>query len=172
MTKQPQDQPKEYYPNRREPGRFESRDAAERQNIVNMLPQVAPFRFIDRIVELSSESISAEYQFRGDEWFYQGHFPGDPVTPGVILIEAMAQTGLVALGLFLLSREQPARTMRTLFTESSVEFLDIVKPGEKVIINGERLFWRRNKLRSNVALRLVSGKLIAMGTVSGMGVEA
>ena len=78
--------------------------AADRETIKTILmavPQQAPFRFIDDILEVDERRITGGYRFREDEYFYRGHFPGRPVTPGVILIEAMAQTGVVAFGLYL-----------------------------------------------------------------------
>ena len=75
----------------------------EANRVLDFLPQQDPFRFLDKIIELDEERIVSRYTFKKDEYFYQGHFPGDPVTPGVILTEAMAQTGVVALGLYLTS---------------------------------------------------------------------
>ena len=145
--------------------------AIERQQVLASIPQVGTFRFLDEILELSDDHIVASYLFRGDEWFYSGHFPGDPVTPGVILIEAMAQAGLVALGMYILRKEQPDVRLRTLFSECAVEFLAMVRPGERVVINGQKIYWRRNKLQSKVELRLASGEVAACGTVSGLGVK-
>ncbi len=76
-------------------------DAIMREKILAAVPQQPPFRFIETIRELDEEGIVGSYRFRRDEYFYRGHFPGRPVTPGVILIEAMAQTGVVAHGLYL-----------------------------------------------------------------------
>jgi 3-hydroxyacyl-[acyl-carrier-protein] dehydratase len=142
----------------------------EMQQVLDKLPQKPPFLFIDKIIELSDNHIVAQRRFRADEDFYRGHFPGDPVTPGVILVEAMAQAGLVALGIYLLSKEQPDIKMRTLFSDCSVDFLEMVRPGSLVTIYGERIFWRRNKLKSKVELKLEDGTLAAHGTVSGLGV--
>ena len=49
------------------------------------------------------------YRFREDEFFYRGHFPGRPITPGVILIETMAQIGVVAFGMYLLACQKNMR---------------------------------------------------------------
>ena len=76
-------------------------DRFMRERILAMVPQQHPFRFIEEILELDEEHIVGVYRFRSDEYFYRGHFPGLPITPGVILIETMAQTGVVAFGLYL-----------------------------------------------------------------------
>jgi 3-hydroxyacyl-[acyl-carrier-protein] dehydratase len=143
------------------------------QEVLDLIPQQRPFRFIDRLVELGESSAVGEYTFRVDETFYEGHFPGNPVTPGVILVEAMCQTGLVALGIHLLGlelpREEVAKTI-TLFTDAEVEFARVVLPESTVRITAEKIFWRRRKLKSKVRLTLADGTYVAGGTVSGMGV--
>jgi 3-hydroxyacyl-[acyl-carrier-protein] dehydratase len=144
------------------------------EDVLALIPQQRPFRFIDRLVEIDDAHAIGEYTFRQDETFYAGHFPGDPVTPGVILIETMCQTGLVALGIHLLGLECPrdevAQTV-TLFTDCEVEFERVVRPGDTVRVTAEKLFWRRRKLKSNVVLTLADGTHVAKGTVAGMGVR-
>ena len=144
------------------------------EQVLALIPQQRPFRFIDRLVELSESTAVGEYTFRVDENFYKGHFPGNPVTPGVILVEAMCQTGLVALGIHLLGLELPleevAKTI-TLFTDAEVEFARVVPPETTVRVRAQKLFWRRRKLKSNVVLTLADGTYVAGGTVSGMGVS-
>ena len=96
-------------------------DQTMRETILAAVPQQPPFRFIEEIRELDEAGIVGSYRFRREEYFYRGHFPGQPVTPGVILIEAMAQTGVVAQGLYLSLLKSGAalrdlRKITTLFT--------------------------------------------------------
>ncbi len=145
-------------------------DPATMQAVLDKLPQQPPFRFVDKIIELSDSHIVAQRRYRPDEYFYTGHFPGDPITPGVILLETMAQAGLVSLGIYILMLEQSHTNMRTLFSDCAVDFLEVVRPGALVTVYGERVFWRRNKLKSKVEMRLEDGKIAAHGMVSGLGV--
>lgn len=141
--------------------------------VLARLPQREPFRFVDEILELDDEHIVAAYTWRADADFYRGHFPGNPVTPGVLLVESMAQASVVALGLYLLDKEAPeeARKLVTLFTDVNVEFSGVVRPGQRVLIRGRKLFFRRRKLRSEAEMRLEDGTLVCSGTLSGMGVS-
>jgi 3-hydroxyacyl-[acyl-carrier-protein] dehydratase len=142
------------------------------KQVLDLIPQQDPFRFIDDIIELDDNHIVGVYRFRPDADFYRGHFPGDPVTPGVILIESLAQVGIVALGIYLLALESEADTAKimTLFTDTDVEFSGIVNPGDRVTITAEKVFFRRRKLRSKAEMKLDDGTIVCSGTVSGMGV--
>ncbi len=142
------------------------------EEVLAALPQQEPFRFVDEILEIDEEHIIGTYRFRPEADFYRGHFPGNPVTPGVILIESMAQVGIVALGLFLLTleSEDDKDKITTLFTDTSVDFNGIVKPGDRVTISAKKTFFRRRKLRSEAEMRLEDGTVVCSGSVSGMGV--
>ena len=143
--------------------------------VLDLLPQQEPFRFVDEILEVGDDHIVARYTFRPEADFYRGHFPGNPITPGVLLIEAMAQTGVVALGIYLVARERGVEEVRrvlTVFTDVTAEFTGVVRPGDTVTIRARKVFFRRMKLRSDVEMRLADGSLVATATVAGMGVEA
>ena len=140
--------------------------------VLARLPQKEPFRFVDEILELDDDHVVASYRWREDADFYRGHFPGNPVTPGVLLIESMAQSAVVALGLYLIEKEFPeeASKLVTLFTDVNVEFSGVVRPGQRVLIRGRKLFFRRRKLRTEAEMHLEDGTLVCSGTLSGMGV--
>lgn len=141
--------------------------------VLAAIPQQEPFRFIDEILELGPDHIVAATTFRPEADFYRGHFPGNPITPGVILIEAMAQAGVVALGIHLLERQigaEEAAKYTTLFTEAEVEFSGVVEPGTRVVTTGRVVFFRRRKLRAAVEMKREDGTLVCSGTLSGMGV--
>jgi 3-hydroxyacyl-[acyl-carrier-protein] dehydratase len=143
--------------------------------LLELIPQERPFRFIDEIVSVNDLAIEGRYTFRPDESFYAGHFPGQPVTPGVILLECMCQVGVVALGIFLLAAEkaspEEAREWTTMFSDAQVDFLKPVLPGETVTVKAEKIFWRRMKLRCRIEMFDSSGALVAQATASGIGVK-
>lgn len=151
-------------------------DQETRSMILSSVPQQHPFRFIDEILALDENSIVGAYRFRAEEYFYQGHFPDRPITPGVLLIETMAQTGVVALGLYLTLLQgqkslQETKEMVTLFTlADAVEFSGIVLPGERVIVRGEKLYFRRGSLKTKVNMERENGELVCCGILAGTGV--
>jgi len=148
-----------------------------RMQILDAVPQQHPFRFIDDILELDEERITGRYRFREDEYFYRGHFPGRPITPGVILIETMAQTGVVAFGLYLKMVQQEVsveeiKRLTTLFTlAEAVEFTGIVRPGETVITRGEKVYFRKDSLKVRVIMQRENGDVVCSGVLAGTGVH-
>jgi len=158
-------------------GAFMAADAGVIHEILDLVPQQAPFRFIDEIISLDEEQIVGAYRFREDEYFYRGHFPGNPITPGVILIETMAQVGVVAFGIYLLSRQKNTRPSQmdmplSLFSlADGVEFKKIVLPGERVIIKGEKIYFRKKIIKAKVIMEREDGEIICSGELSGVGVD-
>ena len=143
--------------------------------ILNSVPQQYPFRFIDEVLELDENHIAGAYRFREDEYFYKGHFPGRPITPGVILVEAMAQTGVVAFGIYLIMTQKKipiiaVKEMTTLFTlADGLEFTGMVHPGERVIIRGQKVYFRMGNFKATVSMERENGETVCSGTLAGRG---
>ena len=152
-------------------------DAAIKQEVLELVPQQAPFRFIDEIISLDEEQIVGAYRFREDEFFYRGHFPGRPITPGVILIETMAQIGVVAFGMYLLACQKNIRPSQlngplSLFSlVDGIEFKGIVKPGERVIVKGKKIYMRKGALKVDINMERENGEVVCVGQLAGMGVD-
>jgi 3-hydroxyacyl-[acyl-carrier-protein] dehydratase len=139
-------------------------------DVLSLVPQQPPFRFIDEITYLDDTRIEGNYLLRTDSDFYAGHFPGYPVTPGVILTEVMAQVGMVAFGIYLmmLEGEQEFANMVALLTDTNIQFKKQVLPGQQVFVQSEKILFRHGRLRCAVSLKNSDGQLISQGTMAGM----
>ena len=148
-------------------------DCLSIDEVMGMVPQQEPFRFIDEILELDADHIVAGHTFSKEADFYRGHFPGNPITPGVILIETAAQASVVAFGIYLYaletSREDVAKLL-TIFTDCNIDFSGAVMPGDRVQTTGRLKFFRRKKLRATFDMTLDDGTIVCSGELSGMGV--
>lgn len=139
------------------------------QEIIVKLPYQAPFLFVDDIEMLSENSITGSYTFKADEYFYEGHFKNQPVTPGVILTECMAQIGLVCFGIYLLRDQNVAKSnIQVALTSHQIDFYLPVFPNQKVIVISEKEYFRFNKLKCKVKMVNSNGDLICRGVISGM----
>ncbi len=136
------------------------------QKILEMIPHREPFRFIDDILTIEDDFIRGTYTYKPDEYFYQGHFPGHPITPGVILIETMAQIGLLALGIHLSANcEKPEKVF---LTATNIDFRSFVLPGEKIIVESRKKYFRMNKLKCEVSMLHETKGIICKGTIAGI----
>lgn len=137
--------------------------------IIKLLPYQKPFLFVDGIDAISEEGITGHYTFKEDESFYKGHFKNNPITPGVILTECMAQIGLVCLGIYLLKNELNEKTKPQIaLTSHQMDFYLPVLPNEKVTVVSEKEVFRFNKLKCSVKMLNEKEELVARGKISGM----
>jgi len=139
----------------------------ELNDIIAQLPYTKPFLFVDELLHVDENSISGTYAFNEELDFYQGHFKGNPVTPGVILTETMAQIGMVSLGIYLLGNELKKDTV-VAFTSADVQFLKPVYPNEKVTVTSQKIFFRFGKLKCDVVMKNEAGQEVCKGILAGM----
>ena len=124
---------------------------------------------MDGIEAISEEDITGYYTFKKEESFYEGHFKNNPVTPGVILTECMAQIGLVCLGIYLLKDELDVTSNpKIALTSHQIDFYLPIFPEEKVTVISEKQVFRFNKLKCKVKMLNTKGELVARGLISGM----
>ncbi len=136
------------------------------QEIILKLPYSKPFLFVDKIININENEVEGCYTFSEDLDFYKGHFKHNPITPGVILIETMAQIGLVCLGIYLMKDE--SKSFNFALTSSEIEFLKPVFPNEKVTVFSEKVYFRFGKLKCKVKMLNAKNEEVCSGTISGM----
>ena len=138
-----------------------------KKEIITNLPYQYPFLFVDEILSVGENAISGTYTYDKNLPFYKGHFKDNPITPGVILTETMAQIGLVALGIFLL-KDHKKDNLQMAMTSSEVDFFKAVLPGEKVVVKSEKQYFRFNKLKCTVQMFNQQEELVCRGNIAGM----
>jgi 3-hydroxyacyl-[acyl-carrier-protein] dehydratase len=143
-------------------------------DILKYLPYKSSFLFVDNISLLDDNGVTGDYTLKSDSFFYEDHFPGNPVTPGVIITEIMAQIGLVVLGIHLMinSDNKDGFIMNEssfpLLTSTDVSFYKMVLPEEKVIVTSKKQYFRFGKLKCLIEMHNTAAELIAKGTFSGI----
>ena len=127
------------------------------RKILSALPHRYPFLLVDRVVELvAGESIHAIKNVTFNEQFFQGHFPGQPVMPGVLQLEAMSQAG--ALLAWATAPFDPARKVIYLMAYDAVKFRRIVTPGDRLDLH-VKLLRRKGDIWKLAGQALVDGQL-------------
>jgi 3-hydroxyacyl-[acyl-carrier-protein] dehydratase len=137
------------------------------QNILSKLPYSKPFLFVDEIICIDENGVEGCYTFDENLDFYKGHFKDNPITPGVILTEVMAQIGVVCLGIFLLNDTLNNNTAIAL-TSTNIEFLKVVLPNEKVTVISEKIYFRFGKLKCKVTMKNEKQEIVCSGEIAGM----
>jgi beta-hydroxyacyl-ACP dehydratase FabZ len=128
------------------------------RKILELLPHRYPFMLVDRILEVQgTEKIVGLKNVTFNEGFFQGHFPGHPVMPGVLIVEAMAQTGGM-----LLMEQIPEREKKTVYFMSldNVKFRKPVVPGDQLRMEVTMVQFR-GKVAKMKGVAMVEGKVVA-----------
>ena len=133
-----------------------------RADLEGILPHREPFLLIDEVIELDPGArVVARKRVRPDEWYLGGHFPGRPVMPGVLIVEAMAQTGAVAV----LSQPENRGRLVLFAGIDGVRFRRIVEPGDELELTCD-LERVRGPIGRGKATASVAGELAARGTLT------
>ena len=133
-----------------------------REQIEAIIPHREPFLFLDEVLELEAGvRVVARKSVRGDEWFFPGHFPGRPIMPGVIMVEALAQAGAVAV----LAEEENRGKLALFAGIDDVRFKRIVGPGDELTLTCE-IESVRGPLGRGRAKATVGDELAVRGTLT------
>jgi 3-hydroxyacyl-[acyl-carrier-protein] dehydratase len=132
-----------------------------RDEIEAIIPHRDPFLFLDEVLELEPGTrVVARKLVREDEWYFPGHFPERPIMPGVIIVEALAQAGAVAV----LSVEENRGKLALFAGIDGVRFKRIVEPGDELTLTCE-LEAVRGPIGKGRAEARVGDELAARGTL-------
>ena len=133
-----------------------------RDAIESILPHRAPFLLLDEVVEMvPGERVAAMYRVPEDGWWFAGHFPERPVMPGVLIVEAMAQTGAVAV----LAEEENRGRIAFFAGIDDCRFKRVVSPGETLSLVCE-IDQVRGPIGRGKATAHVGSELAARGTLT------
>ena len=138
------------------------------EEVLANLPYIKPFLFVDELLEINENGVTGTYTFDPALDFYKGHFKDNPVTPGVILTETMAQIGLVCLGIYLSGSAESGLPGHVMLTSTAIDFMKPVFPGEKVTVHAEKVYFRFKKLNCTLQMTNEAGEIVCKGTIAGM----
>ena len=122
-----------------------------------MLPHRYPFLLVDKVMEITEDSLVGVKNITMNEPQFTGHFPGNPIFPGVLQIEAMAQGG----GVFALSKVEDPHLYSTYFMKiDNVKFKNMVRPGDTVVFELKLISPIRRGLVNMGGTAYVNGKAV------------
>jgi len=133
-----------------------------KSEIEKIIPQRDPFLMIDEVEDyIPGESAVAYKYVNENEWYFKGHFPGNPIMPGVLITESLAQTGAVAI---LSMKENQGKN--ALFAGiDKMKFKKMVVPGDKLKLE-IKIIKRKGPIGIGEAIATVEGKLVAKGELT------
>lgn len=133
-----------------------------KEEIKNIIPQRDPFLMIDEVEEyVPGESCTAYKNVSKDEYYFKGHFPGNPIMPGVLIVEALAQTGAVAI----LSMEENKGKNALFGGIDKLRFKKQVVPGDRLKLE-VKIIKRKGPIGIGEAIATVEGKVAVKGELT------
>ena len=132
------------------------------EEIKKIIPQRPPFLMIEEVESyIPGESATAYKYVNEKEWYFQGHFPGNPIMPGVLITESLAQTGAVAI----LSVEENKGKNALFAGIDKMKFKKMVLPGDKLKLE-VKIIKQKGPIGVGEAIATVDGKLAAKGELT------
>ncbi|MCF0124374.1 MAG: 3-hydroxyacyl-ACP dehydratase FabZ [Clostridia bacterium] len=133
-----------------------------REEIMKIIPQRDPFLMIDEVEEyIPGESCVAYKNVRGDEYYFKGHFPGNPIMPGVLITESLAQAGAIAI----LSMEENKGRNALFAGIDNMKFKKQVVPGDRIKLE-VKIIKRKGLIGVGGAIATIDGKIVAKGELT------
>ena len=133
-----------------------------KEDIKKIIPQREPFLMVDEVEEcISGESAIAYKNVNKDEWYFKGHFPDNPIMPGVLICEALAQTGAVAI----LSMEENKGKNALFGGIDKMKFKKMVTPGDRLKLE-VKIIKRKGPIGVGEAIASVDEKIVAKGELT------
>lgn len=131
----------------------------KKEEIKEIIPQREPFLMIDEVEEYTPGISAIAYKnVDENEWYFKGHFPGNPIMPGVLIVESLAQTGAVAI----LSQQENKNKNALFGGIDKMKFKKQVIPGDKLKLE-VKIIKRKGPIGVGEGIATVDGKLVAKG---------
>ncbi len=133
-----------------------------KEQIQEIIPQRDPFLMIDEVEQyIPGESATAYKYVNEEEWYFKGHFPGNPIMPGVLITESLAQTGAIAI----LSLEENKGKNALFGGIDKMKFKKMVIPGDKLKLE-VKIIKQKGPIGVGEAIAMVGDKLVAKGELT------
>jgi 3-hydroxyacyl-[acyl-carrier-protein] dehydratase len=133
-----------------------------KEEIKEIIPQREPFLMIDEVEEyIPGQSATAYKYVNEEEWYFKGHFPGNPIMPGVLIAESLAQAGAIAI----LSLEENKGKNALFGGIDKMRFKKMVVPGDKLKLE-VKIIKQKGPIGIGEAIATVEGKLVAKGELT------